>query len=1246
MCRLVYLKYHPNFLIAANRDPMIRISATAALSDLARLDLLRDVEQIIRLVQHRLVDEEPAVLYYALEVLRYLVINEELEFDLVIRVLEKRLNVDISNIDSILDLDILALEGLVALLGEGGLEEEEEDEEEANENEVGGGPEASPQTIKAVSLLVNLALLPQLSIKSGVDRNNNDAVRLGCFRSLANYSAQLLGLDSEAIRNWDGIHANSIDDHSEEIKRFIQLKDIVLIGLNFAKSSVEKEEEASVEELLQSVSTIARTILLFEEDVHGSFLFKGSSTSSKSEKKGKTDKQSRVPKSVLSSLPSASSIQERYESDPRSASATAALYSIGFSESELIEETDVVMSKVSECFGDIVNEPLADPALLAIQTCSLMQGMDKVWKTIQFADESVKEELLDQVVLRLEEWSEAYGEHAYIAMGTFLLCIGDSAQCWAGVAKMQNAIIEGKDNYLFESEDTKLFCLGMVAARLCRSADARVTDMIDTIEQSLLNESRGTCFGPLFSLGIMMSNLAKGNINGTDPSDTWRREQAQHIVSILLTSFNNCLTEENEVVTLASSLIKSGQTRSEELSVLCSNLDNLSVQVGYSLKMKAILIALGHSFSVLASISSDLMKCVLLIINKLPWGSGKGLVLHAVYKKSLELEVLTQNDLSETLTTISNYIQESSNGVGDALTCVASLCHLSEKRSQTELDFVNKKVHEVISDANVSGDDKLMAILAACAAVGELPGLAALVPAIHARVTKNFVGDIVKLLYEVASDEGEEIKLRDCSTIGLGILCAMRSSGNKIQKKCAGNMMDSFINAKEGSLMQSILQQVETAHSHLSYQSTRVVAVDKLCCLLSTLEPIAMPGTFSKVIELTLNDSSGTELKLKLSLVTLLTRQLEEGRRRVGFDGRGFVDLFTRLTKMPATELEVLISPEATSILMSALPNLIYQIPTTVAEEVTTKYLWAICKESSSSHSLVQFLFGVKSIFDATNKDVKERPTSRKSISPALLRTIQTFIPRQVFPDLCNEAEPSNQVDTTRVWAAFLECLKVVPSDIVAETIMNCDVTHSNIFGLAICSSLSRKSTRRVESWISRQKANDGSNTQVLLLSILITAMQVGSETEMKDSILSLFDVMLVKGVDLLSLHLMAAKVAFWYDSREMHQKLMDLSFQSVSSLSSFFVGDKLTFDASKLTPVLLIKLFDSFIADLPSKLAVLCHLLNISDDVSNRASRILSAVSALTKENDGECSKYGKGRKLSHCLEEIIQLINGGSLV
>ena len=76
-------------------------------------------------------------------------------------------------------------------------------------------------------------------------------------------------------------------------------------------------------------------------------------------------------------------------------------------------------------------------------------------------------------------------------------------------------------------------------------------------------------------------------------------------------------------------------------------------------------------------------------------------------------------------------------------------------------------------------------------------------------------------------------------------------------------------------------------------------------------------------------------------------------------------------------------------------------------------------------------------------------------------------------------------------------------------------------------------------------------------------------------------------------------------------------------------------FDANKLSSELLITQFYGFIEDLPIKLAVLCNLWKISDDISNRASRILSASS--TTKNDG-----GVARVLS-CLERVVQTIEGG---
>jgi len=1255
------------------QDPIIRMSATAALSDLANLDLLRDVEQILGWVQNRLTDDEPAVVYYALEVLRYLVVNEDLEFDLVIRVLEKRLDVDISNVDMVLGLDAFALEGLVALMGEGGLEEEDDDDESNNGEE--DEPIVSSQSVKAVSLLVELASLPQLLIKDGIGQKDEaflSSVRIQkkIYGSLAGYSAEVLGLDSESIRAWDGIDSSAeiSKDMNSEVKRYLCLKEIVLSGLDFATglsakaNHVGKIDEAkeSGAELLESVTAIGKTLLQFEEDVHGSFLFRGgqfsSHGSSEKSSKGKAESRSHVSKSVLSSLPVASSIQDMFESDPRSSSATAVLYSIGSSQSDpstLLQAEDV-LTQISECFGDIDNEPLVDPAFQAMQICSLVHCMDTVWKSIQGADDSVKEELVDQVVAQTEEWSETYGEKAYVAMAAFVLAADDSSQCWAGMTKIQNTILEGQGNYLFESEDTRLLCLGLVAARLSRNADARVTGLIDILEQSLSEYGRQTCFGALFGLGVIVTHLVRGNIIGTDPSVTWRREQATRIMSLLLSAFNNCLAEENEVVLDLASSIKCGQA-TDCLSRSCSDLDSLLIQDGSAQKMRAIMIALSHSFPALSSISSDLLKCALLVVDKLPWGSGKSLILYAAYKNAIESGMLEQKDLSEAIATTSSYVQDSISGFGDALLSLASLCRLSSDKVHKDLELVSKTCHKVLQDRDspVGGDDKLMLILAGCSAIGELPGLASFTPNIHTAVKKNFVADIVKMLDEIALNDAEELKYRDASTIGLGILCAMNSSyyiRKQARGKNVGNKFDS-IQAKDGSVMQSILKKVEQEYSLLcaapsSDDANRVAVVNKLCGMFSMLEPIAMPGNFSRVIELTLNDSLSNEVELKASSIKLLGSQLES-RRRIGFDGRGFVDLSTRLARMPSEQLHSLVGSNAVPTMMKSLPNLIYQIPTSTGEEVVT-CLWAICRDdlnvSSSSRSMTEFLVGLKSVL-VSAIDSKGKPASKETISPALLRTLQKFLVAG-FSDLCTDAVPSDQNTTENLWVTYLQCLKLIPSATVAEADgPNCDITHATVFGMATRASLSPKSTRKVESWIARQEIEDISmaNIRMLLLSILTIATHARNDKEMGESILGLFEVMLVKGIDTMSLYVMAAKIAFWWDSRNVYQlHHVDMPIQRVSKMSSFVVTRNLNFNVHNLTPELLIKLFDSFIADLPSKLAVLCGLWKISDEVSNRASRILSA--SLQKNKNGNNFENNQKMLLS-CVRDIVQSIDGGEI-
>ena len=66
-------------------------SVYTVLAELARLDLLRDLEHVVRWIQNRLTDEEPAATLFALVMLRHLVVRDKLEFDLVLTMLQERL---------------------------------------------------------------------------------------------------------------------------------------------------------------------------------------------------------------------------------------------------------------------------------------------------------------------------------------------------------------------------------------------------------------------------------------------------------------------------------------------------------------------------------------------------------------------------------------------------------------------------------------------------------------------------------------------------------------------------------------------------------------------------------------------------------------------------------------------------------------------------------------------------------------------------------------------------------------------------------------------------------------------------------------------------------------------------------------------------------------------------------------------------------------------------------------------------
>lgn len=1218
-------------------DPIVRIAATATLSDMAKLDLLRDVEGIVSWIQGRLNDEESTVTYFALSALRYLVQNEELDFDLVVRVLEKRLAIDLGAVEAFLGWDVLALESLVELLGEGGLEEDDDDDSQVESEEEDGGPEPTVKTVKAVSLLIELAL--KINSHDQYDVSTQSRILSKIYQSLSNYSAFILGLDSESIRSC--ADATSIPkDLSEDWERYLDLKTILQGGMDLASRMQDDTTfngcDKLTEEFSNNLVVMMQLLLSFEEETFGSFIFQKGSSSSKGKNEGAH--QHRVSKFVLSALPEISAIKSIYESDESVSERVAAyFYALGGDNyNDHTPQTSALLAEMTECISYL--SPPANPPSYALQVFSIINAMSDVFRTIQSADENNREELFETTVDQLEEWATEFSEYGYVALSAFALAADDSPQFYSGISRVQDTILGGCD--MFETEDVKLLCLCMVAARLTQSTDARVVELLDSVEKSIELNTFTSCFGGYLGLAIFVqSAVRKIRSHGSDPSEEWCREQARRCISFLVKALNNCtMSEDDSILELASSIAAGKAPESFSLA------SALTVKDGATQKLSGVIIALSHCFHALAGVSTDLLKYVVQVIHELPWGSGKGFATYATYKALIEVGVYSMDDLSGAIASTMACVQgfnSDSIGLLDSLFSLVSLCRLSSGKVQEELDFINETATRILSTSSrMSSKGKAMAVFTLCASIGELPGVTSFVPTISSTVKKDQVSNVVEILEETLTNG--DVECTHASALALGVLCAMRNSSRatqqqKREKKSDRKNVDvnTIIQGKGGTIMEFVLQQVATAHADILVQHSGTKrATKQLCILFEALEVVALPGSFSRVIETTLHSPAVDSRELTDASLKILYSQIESGRRRIGFDGRGFIDMSTRLTKLPTKDLSKLIGERGAQQMMITMPNLLFQLPTSAGEEVA-KNLWGICRDLSN-HQMVmsEFFIGIKTILTSTGKESKDK--TKLSTSPALLRALQNFVANGLFDEFCKGATQSSDESSSSSYetsiAVYLECLDMISASAITTEItgLQTDISHDNVLLMASCASFSSKHTRRVETWIARQNVRDeSSDLRILLLSSLALAPQCRNEIEMKESIVNLFDIMLVAGInETLCIELIAAKIAYWWDSRNMNDMSAAVHpIHRVSTMSSFLVSSNLSFEVQSLPNKEISAIFDLFVSDLPGKLALLCQAWKISDDISNRSTR-------LCKDATG---------KKKMCLQRIIRLLDGG---
>lgn len=449
-----------------SREPELRLACAATLADLARADQIRDVSDVIGWLQDLLTEElitpiHSLLVHYSLLSLHYLVIAEELDFDVVVKVLNKRL-CPISDFEALLRLPEVVQEALVILLGDGECESEDSSQEEEDSGEP-AAKSTSPLALAAIRTLIRLGASFQ---DSEILTPTQERILQNIYSSLAGYTNEALGLVDEGVKNAVAF-ANTDGEHPGvciETERYIALRNLVVSGISTQYVKCEGEKTAP------SV-VLATKLLQFEEEVLGSSLWQkhGRGKDFRSPATGRFSKQ--TPQSVL---PKQSKVHKLANRRKSVGAAIAMIFVSDGSQLSVIRDNgDAALDNSDSLF-----EVLSLQAYLHFAVCLASR---------------TRREDFSQIVNEIKSWHEVYlsPDAMYFILSTLVtyipVDIPDSEHSTLTlVESIYETIFDAFNNSRFEKDSLARICLGLVGVSSVRSGSlVRAIEVCTVLEQSV-----------------------------------------------------------------------------------------------------------------------------------------------------------------------------------------------------------------------------------------------------------------------------------------------------------------------------------------------------------------------------------------------------------------------------------------------------------------------------------------------------------------------------------------------------------------------------------------------------------------------------------------------------------------------------------------------------------------------------------------------------------------------------------------
>eukprot|EP00934_Nitzschia_sp_Nitz4_P002194 Nitzschia sp. Nitz4//scaffold222_size33694//13520//19534//NITZ4_007862-RA/size33694-processed-gene-0.17-mRNA-1//-1//CDS//3329542591//2194//frame0 len=1047
-----------NNLATSSHNVEIRLAVAATLAELAKKGQVREASDIIGWIQGFIVDfaqaqNDPAfeqmskcvaLAHYSLLTLHYLLVAKELEYDLVLAVLNKRL-CNVLDMRQAIQLPPLVLEALVLLLGNG----EVRDSRESTVKTKATAENVSIRNISAsVDILIKLALSPKLHPQCCNDDPPLSECLLRChhniFLSLTRYSTESIGIDIFGMHSQTGDANGGVVPLSE---RYAMFRAVVLQGIGMAglsdqslsgrSSSQDESMVASTFDVSQSkvsaaLANLVSLLLKYEENALGPSLWHDCSRPTKDASKVFIRGQISAESSQLQSLPSIQVVQKSYTEHRCKTTSLAFLLCF----------EGKPMSLFSDLIADIESE-FANPFDLAftVQACLNASRTTLMELVLSFSSS----ESLENVLMGIREWRFRLEvpDNMYLTLVCMALLIPEILGPYGDHTSYVQEICEEVLDYFFSQDtvsvgDVGKLCIGLagVCAVRLESID-KVMDAVEWLENSVVEGQSN--YGAYYSLAVIAQScplLFQSSDNDLDNDDA-DGGLILRITAFLVSQLVYCISGNHRAISSLVACIESGEINPDVVDAI-SGMGTNSVKMVKARKntAKALFIGLALCLPALSSVNEELLLGVYCLLDTIPWGFGKGMALASVLHTGRKSGLFKTREIEKIYAKHAKLFEEGMDkgvhGLDDIFYAVTATMTKTIPYSIRRFLVGNRTLFD--------DDGRAISLFAAAVSISTVPclGCGSSCFTETAQLSQRATSDDIEGLKSLMD---EAISIRDWTTypqvaaLLMGFFASMRNfsennqdsshSSESIAEK--GKTGDKVPMAQTDTILEVVLAfLVEPLNSTSNTLDTQ--SEEMMVSLLGSLEVLSLPGHFAATLEAMFRGSDA----VKSACTRLVISQIR-GRPRAVFDGRDFIELALKLSKMPASTMKsVLGQGEAPVMFVEALVDLVPKFSSEAVGDVVENF-WRLCVNQVTNlpEMTVAFLRAMKSLVQNDDKG------NGILISTKSLSFLRGFLVTRVFAGIRDAPWSSTSSISTMEERSIVEtytsCLLELPTSSLAD---------------------------------------------------------------------------------------------------------------------------------------------------------------------------------------------------------------------